>query len=103
MNFQLSSTIFAAPMVTAVRVVRNAISGSDEKMSHLMSFPCVYIQLSAALFRTHAVAAVAIFEHILKFAANSVSLKMAAWACIRLGPRLSINIEAHAPTVENKV
>ena len=90
-------------MATAVQGVQTTIMGVDENMSYLRGVHCVDIQHSAALFRTHAVMAVAIFKYILKSTTNSESLNMAAWTSIRLGPLLSISIDAHAPTVENKV
>lgn len=90
-------------MATAVQGVQTTIMGHDENMLYLRGLHCLDIQHSAALFRTHAVMAVAIFKHILRSATNPESLSMAAWTSIRLGPLLSISIEAHAPTIENKV
>lgn len=72
-------------------------------MSFYRSLHCAYVQPSADLFRTRAVAALGIFKHSLKFVANSVPLNKAVSASIRLRPWSSIGIEAHAPTVEKKV
>ena len=90
-------------MATAVQGVQTTILGRDENMSYLRGLHCVDIQHSVALFRAHAVMAVAIVKYILKPATNPESLNGAAWTSIRLGPLLSISIEAHVPTVENKV